>query len=165
MSLPSFLPYEGPLDRKKMSKNQRLAYEAYNGAKARSKMAGYPPPSMTAREFIGWWLHNLKLFKGTVPSVARIDHSKGYSFDNFIMQDMAENSREGVLRNKNNISQQIKTGKKIKVLCKNSGEVIAVIPSIRSAAELFGVSQRLIQFLVRGKYKSTSKINFNLMAV
>lgn len=164
MSLPSFLPYEGPLDQKKMSKNQRLAYEAYNGAKARSKKAGYPPPSMTAREFIGWWLYNLKTFKGTTPTCGRKNHELGYSFENIEMQDMRDNSREGILRNKTNILSGIRYGKKVYVYCKKTEQHIATISSIRDAATLFNVSQRLIQFLVRGKYKSTSKINFDLRA-
>jgi hypothetical protein len=146
-------PYTGSLDRTKMSKEERYGYEVYSGQKARSKKAGLPPPTYNAREFIGWWLHNLQTFKGIVPTCGRIDHKKGYSWENIFMQDMKENSREGLLRNKLHIKATIKNGEKVNVFCKKTGNHVATIPSIRDAAKLFDVSQRLIQFLIRGKYK------------
>ena len=161
--LPSFKPYEGLLYRDRMSEPERLAYEAFCGQRARSKKAGLPKPTYSAKEFIGWWLECLKTFKGTVPTCGRKDHSKGYSWDNIEMQDMADNSREGIVRNQTNIKTSINTGKKVHVLCKRTGKIIAIIPSIREAAQLFDVSQRLVQFVIRGKYKSASKINFDLV--
>jgi hypothetical protein len=164
MSLP-FPIYKGILDRKLMLDKARIAYEAYCSQKARSKKAGYLPPEYSTREFVGWWLHNLKSFKGTVPTCGRIDHKKGYSWDNIFMQDMKENSREGFLRNKMHIKASLKNREKVNVHCKKTGDLIAVIPSIRDTARVFSVSQRLVQFLVRGKYKSSKKINFNLVSV
>ncbi len=161
MSVPL---YKGSLDRAKMSKKERLGYEAYCGQKARSKKAKLPPPSYSAREFIGWWLHNLKTFKGTVPTCGRIDHKKGYSWDNIFMQDMKENSREGFLRNKMHIKSAIKNSSTVKVFCKKTDTHIATFSSLRDAARTFNVSQRLIQFLIRGQYKNSKKIAFRLVA-
>lgn len=158
----NFPVYKATLDRKKMTKDARYGYEAYYSLRARSKKNRLTIPDYTARDFISWWLYNLKTFKGSVPTCGRIDHKKGYEFNNIMMQDMCENSREGILRNKTNIKTAIKYGKKIIVSCKKTGKDIAIVPSIRETALLFNVSQRLIQFLVRGKYKQTAKINFNL---
>lgn len=52
----------------------------------------------TKREFIGWYLKHLKSFKGDNPSVGRIDHSKGYSFDNIRFESLADNSLERINR-------------------------------------------------------------------
>lgn len=157
-------PYTGPLDRLKMTKTERFGYEAYNGQKARSKKAGLPPPQHNAREFIAWWKANIKSFSGTVPTCGRKDHSKGYSWDNIEMQDMPENSREGIIRNKRNIIETFK-GKKIGIFCKKTGSHIATASSIRDVAKIFGISQRLVQFLIRRKYKSSKKLNFALKEI
>ncbi len=154
--------YSGTLDRKKMPTKIRYAYEAYCGAKARSKKAGLPPPEPTVREFMGWWLEALKLFTGTTPTCGRIDHSRGYSWGNFEMQDMADNSREMAKRTNVRRRQTLTFGKRVDVFIKGTDIKTGSLPSIRAAAEFFGVSQRLIQFLVRGDYQNSKRINFDL---
>ena len=52
--------------------------------------------------FIKWWLENLKTFEGKTPTVGRIDHDKDYSFENIVMQDKSENSKERAARGKMN---------------------------------------------------------------
>ncbi len=118
---------------------------------------------MTTREFIGWWMESLKTFKGTVPSCGRFDHKRGYTWDNFEMQDMAANSREGMLRNKTNIKSKIKYGKKVFIKCKKSGEVIAESSSIRDVARIFDVSQRLVQKILRGTLPQSKLIPFTIV--
>lgn len=154
--------YAGPLDRAKMNTEARYAYEAYCGAKARSKKAGLPPPEPTARQFIAWWLDEKASFIGTVATCGRIDHAKGYSWDNFFMQDIAENSREGATRNNLGPRTRKKIKHRVFVYRKDNNELTGIIPSIRAAATFFKVSQRLIQFLVRGRYQESKLINFNL---
>lgn len=154
--------YEGSLDRKKMSRDVRLAYEAFGGLKARSKKLKLPRPEIAAREFIAWWLDELKSFKGTRATCGRIDHSKGYSWENIEMQDMAENSREMARRTLANKREQSVHGKKVFVFVKNTNMMTGIFPSIRTAASFFKISQRQVQFLVRGKYKSCSLVNFDL---
>lgn len=154
--------YHGVLDRKKMAKKERIAYEAFCGLKARSKKAGFPRPEFTAREFMGWWLSGLKSFKGTTPTCGRIDHSRGYSWDNMILQDMAENSREMAIRTGVSRRQRVELGNRVYVYIKGTRKLTGILPSIRTAAQFFGVSQRQIQFLVRGKHKQCRFINFDL---
>ena len=154
--------YTGTLDRKKMPDHVRIGYEALCSARARSKKAGLPYPEPTTREWMHWWLKSLETFQGTVPSCGRYDHSKGYTWDNFRMQDMAENSREGMLRNKTHIKTALVGAKKVYIHCKKTGQLVAEVSNIRDAARLFSVSQRLIQFIVRGKYKKSAKIPFVL---
>jgi len=154
--------YTGPFDRKKMPSDVRLAYEAYCSAKARSKRQGLPPPEPTAREFIDWWLTEKESFTGTVATCGRIDHCRGYSWDNFEMQDMAENSREGAIRNRLGDQERLKNAKSVFVYIKGTRQLTGIIHNIRMAARFFKVSQRQIQFMVRGQYKNSSKINFDL---
>jgi len=161
--------YEGPLDRDKMSYEARVAYESFNAQKQKCRNPNnkwfkhYGGKGLKVhygpREFIGWWLHNRKTFSGYIATVGRKDHDKGYFFENIEMQCIRDNSREAFLRNGLNKPHHCKV---ILVKDKNTGALIAEIPSIREAARLFDTSQRLIQFLVRGKYKQSKKINFAL---
>ncbi len=162
MKTPIFAVYEGTLDRKKMPQRIRFAYEAFCGAKARAKKQDLPRPEMNAREFMGWWLASLKTFKGTTPTCGRIDHSKTYLWNNIEMQDMADNSREAALRT--GFGQRGKTmgAKSVLAYEKETGEIVKTFPTIRETARHFGVSQRVIQFLVRGKYKSSKVVGLGL---
>lgn len=151
-----FKTYDGVLDRKKMPFKVRLAYEKYFGMKRRSGV------NFSVREFIGWWLYNLKRFKGVEPSIGRLDHSKGYSFDNIEIQEMSENSREAILRNKRHLKTAEEFSRPLAMYDWDNNTFIGYLPSIRAAAVHFGVSQRLIQFIVRGKYKSSKKVPYRL---
>ncbi len=48
----------------------------------------------TSRQFIAWWLENIKSFTGTKPTIGRKDHAGHYEFGNIIIQDRSENSIE-----------------------------------------------------------------------
>ncbi len=157
MGLPENIKkYEGVLVREKMSFEVRLAYERFNSMKRRSGV------NFTVREFMGWWLHHLKNFSGDIPSISRFDHTKGYSFDNMEIQEMAENSREGILRNKTHLKTAEEFSQPLLMRDWATGSICGEISSIRDAARKFGVSQRLIQFIVRGKYKSSKKVPYRL---
>lgn len=163
MQRPSIaLCYQGPLDRKKMPKTERVAYEAFCSMKARSRNYGFPIPDITAREFMGWWMEALKTFKGTVPTCGRIDHFKGYSWDNFEMQDRKENSRENAKRIGLGRAGKERSAKRAYVYIKGTDTLTGIFPTIRMAARFFKVSQRQIQFLVRGTQKNCLFINFDL---
>ncbi len=161
MKTPQRAVWTGKLDRKTMKQNERYAYEAFCGAKARAKNQGLPPPEMKAREFMGWWLEEIKEFIGTVPTCGRIDHSKTYLWDNIEMQDMASNSREAAIRN-NLGSYGLKHSKPVIAYEKDTGLIVKKFPTIREAARHFGVSQRLVQFIVRGNYTSSKVIELGL---
>lgn len=139
----------------------RYAYEAFCGMKARSKKMGFKIPDITAREFMGWWMKELETFNGKIPTCGRIDHSKAYSWDNFVMQDMADNSREAALRNQLS-GHGRKASKKILVIRKDDNQIVGSIGSIRMTARFFKVSQRLIQFIVRGKNPGSKHIKYDL---
>lgn len=168
-SLPTIRPYEGTLS-SKSRKNPKLK-QAYQGfycfmnQRARSKALGLPPPAYTAREFVSWWLSALVGFDGRRPSCGRLDHSKGYSFDNIEMQEMADNAREGLVRNQSHLKTKMRFGKRVLSFDHDTGEILLGFPSILDAARHFGVSQRLTQFVLRGALKKSKKIGFGLFEV
>lgn len=166
-------PYEGSLDRKKMSYEARVAYESFNSQKQKCRnpknrwFKHYGGKGLSVhygpREFIGWWLHSLKSFCGQTATVGRIDHDKGYSFDNISMQCMVDNSREAALRN--NLVRFSFAASKPVVAKDKSGAVISTFVSIRDAARKLNVSQRLIHFLLSGRCKSSKKVPYILEMV
>lgn len=105
-------------------------------------------------DFLVWWLHSLQTFKGTVPTCGRIDHDKDYSFDNIVMQDKAENSRERSSR----APIPLKGGgftylKKVKLY--DYGIEIKTFNSISDAAKQTGKSTSNIGRICRGIQKQT----------
>jgi hypothetical protein len=50
------------------------------------------------REFVSWYLHHIKNFKGEKPSVDRIDSSKHYCFCNIRIIEWRKNLKDGALR-------------------------------------------------------------------
>ncbi len=96
--------YDGTLDYKKMKKSAQQGYFSFRNQKSRCNSKTHPQYShygakgcrvhYTMREFVGWWIANLKTKKWKAPTVGRIDHSLGYSFDNIEMQERADNTRE-----------------------------------------------------------------------
>lgn len=150
--------YKGSLNHNKMPDHIRSAYWSFYRQKKSEYGCTYK-----VREFIHWWLENLKTKSWNRPTCGRLDHSKGYSWDNIEMQEMADNSREMVYRT-NGIQREKAKGKKILVKCKQTDEVVNEFNSIRETAQHFGVSQRLVQFIVYGKYKHSKKVLFNLEA-
>lgn len=159
--------YEGPIDRSKMSNLARYGYESFNGQKTKcrnTKNRWYPSyggkgieVKYSVREFIGWYLHCRRRFKGKTATVGRIDHDKHYCFENILMLDSAENSREAMTRNMRKLSRHLITP--VIAYDAASKKEVARFESIRHAAYSLGASQRLIQFNVRKKY---SKLGLGL---
>lgn len=160
--------YNGPLDRKKLSYNARVAYESFNAQKQKCRnpnnrwFKNYGAKGIDVhygpREFIAWWLNNLKTFKGKTATVSRINHDKGYYFDNIKMEDVSDNSRESCFRN-NLPMIGAKHSKKVCVYDNSSLQLKSEYPSIRECARSLGVSQRLIQFNVRKLNKKISSLD------
>ncbi len=160
MNLPTFKPYEGTLDRKKMSENERKAYGAFYNIICRTNKFGYQRPTFSKREFMGWWLESLKSFKGSRPSCGRLNHSIGYSWDNMEMQDLNDNRRESFVRNeiKNRFKDQAHRAPiKILVRCIKTKKIIAEIPSATDAANFFDVSISYISQRTSGVYKNPGR--------
>lgn len=100
------------------------------------------------REFVGWWLENVITREWKSPTVGRLDHSKGYSFDNIEMQERSENSLERLRRNPTRAGQQ-----KIPVIAIRDGERWE-FPSVKSAAAHFGILDSSISNNCRGRSKT-----------
>ncbi len=96
-----------------------------------------------AREFIGWWMHQLKRFRGKDPTVSRIDHEKDYCFENIRVESRSDNMREVHTR----INGTRKGAKNRRVLCLMPGHTkpIAVFASMDRAAEFSGFSKSAIR--------------------
>ena len=153
-------PYGGPINLKTMSKSEMQAMVAFRGAKQRSKRAGLPDPEMCVRDFMGWWLKELESFKGTIPTCGRIDHSRGYFWDNIEMQDKSENSREVRQRTKYR-----RGGRPIKkVVASLDGEPVLCFRTQKDAAEAFCVGSITIAKIMSGKIKASSKVLYKLEA-
>lgn len=80
------------------------------------------------REFLYWWIIQNRFFKMNISTVGRIDHSKGYYFDNIILQEKSDNSKEARIRNGQNFQSR-------KVNIFYSGALIAEASSLYQAAQ------------------------------
>lgn len=151
--------YQGKLGSLRRMGNHRayLAFTKYHGMKERSKRIGASPPEMSVREFIGWWLEQMKTYSGKKPSVSRIDHSKGYSWDNFIIEELSENTRECAKR----IRLHDKTKRRVFVYRKDNGALTGSFSSATSAASFFGINHCHLSEMM-AKNRPIKKINFVL---
>ncbi len=102
------MEYKGKLDLKEMKGEVRRAYLSWQSQRARCHNRKYGPYKnygakgirviYTSRQFISWWLRNIENFNGLIPTAGRIDHDGDYTFDNIILQDKADNTREVLMR-------------------------------------------------------------------
>lgn len=144
--------YEGSLTFNKMNKKAYQGFKAFLAMRYRSKKANLPIPEISSREFIGWWLKELKSFKGKGnPTCGRIDHSKGYSWNNFVMQSKSDNCREVALRHEK--KWRLIRAKACLVIDIKTNKIIHEFDSSASAARFFKVSQRAISKMANQKIK------------
>jgi hypothetical protein len=151
--------YEGPMQYHKMEREAVMALRSYDKQRSRCynpKQKGYKnyggkgiEVRYSAREFVGWWIHNINHFKGEKPTVGRIDHDKDYCFENIIIQSRSENSREvyerlGKAPIKNKIVVSFLNGKKEKIF-----------NSCSDAARYYNISQQYVSLICRGKRDMT----------
>jgi hypothetical protein len=107
----------------------------------------------TSREFIGWWLENIKTFKGNNPTISRIDHNKNYEFGNIRIESRSENSSE-----RNNRVSSFHKPKKVLVIGTN-GELIAIFKSRNEAGNFFSINSVQVSYCIK-KCKSYKKFKF-----
>lgn len=100
------------------------------------------------REFVTWYLQNIKTFKGKNPCVGRIDHLKNYSFENIRFESLAENSLERINR-----VGTTRPKRKVIIIDYDSGEQIFIADSVKMAGQVSGVSEKHIPKYCRGKLK------------
>lgn len=111
------------------------------------KQASYKGLSIefTNTQFIYWWIVQNRFFKMDRPSVGRIDHSKGYSFDNIELQSCSDNTKE--------VNHRAGLGSKpIKVNIYRNNELFAIASSLSEASRLTGVKLNAVFQRVSGRY-------------
>jgi len=123
--------YVGPRTLSEMRDDVRIAYTIYYAQKKRKGVR------YKFREFCYWYVKNLKKKTWEYPHVGRIDHSKPYSFDNIVMQEITENSIERNAR----LGNPGKTHRKVKA--KSNGKIF-LFPTKQAAAAHFKVSEKTI---------------------
>lgn len=106
--MKTYPTYTGSLDQSKISGHVKTAYQCFNNQRRRCYTKTNPRYKdngakgirvlYSVREFIYWYLENIRHYEGTRPSVGRIDHSKDYSFDNIKIESLADNSMERIIR-------------------------------------------------------------------
>jgi hypothetical protein len=92
-------------------------------------------------EFRSWFLKEIKTFKGTRPSVGRIDHDGNYEFGNIRIESVHDNARERM--NRANPSKKKARWVRVEKL---NGEVIGVVRTTREAAKLAGMSKSGVHY-------------------
>jgi len=140
------LEYKGPLDPKKfgpMPNEARKAYMIWGSQKTRNTR------NYTSREFIAWWLHNIKLKKWKFPQCGRIDHDKGYSFDNIKMEERSDNTKERNSRKGN----PGRSHRAVFSFYRDNPTVVRGFPSKVSAARFYGIDEKTVYNHCMGKSK------------
>ncbi len=131
--------YKGAVGWRSKDERVRQAYSAWRGQRARLGT------EYSAREFVSWWLHNLKKKKWIDPTTGRLDHSRGYSFDNIEMQERSDNTKEMCARTGN--LGGVKR-RKVLVVCE---EFVRIYPSTRSVTRDLNIYQSRVIRLCRNE--------------
>jgi hypothetical protein len=145
--------YKGPLVPKKMPFEVQRAYRSWTSQRKRCA-SGRSGKNLkvhySSRDFINWWLKEIvKRTFWHIPSVSRLDHSKGYFFANIQLEESGENTAE---RNRR------VWPRKIKVIFQNNS--IMVFNSIREAALAVGCAPNNIPAVCSGERKSLAGCRF-----
>lgn len=151
--------YNGPLNPTKMDDLARSGYYSWRDQRNRCYSPRHPSyknygakgirVEYSAREFIGWWIHNKSQKSWRIATVGRLDHSKNYCFENIEMQEKSDNAKEVHERlYKNN---PIRSMKCISI----NGDEIKEFDSQKAASEHFGVSRALVNLICNEQRSKT----------
>ena len=153
--------YSGDLFRRRehaMPKQIKLAIYSYRAQTQRcnySKSKNYKNygkkgirVEYSLRQFVGWYLEMYQNGNFKKPVTSRIDHSKSYRFDNILLQESSENSKERCIRSPHTVGIGSKLREK-KVLCYKNGEHISS-GNLKDVCAIFGMSRGAISMLCRG---------------
>lgn len=156
----NILPYNGPTGSGSLSGYKKKASIAYDNQKRRCYCKTNPRYKdngekgikvlYSKKDFIAWYLHYIKEYKGKNPSVGRIDHSKSYSFDNIRIESIQDNSNERIQR-----CGPTRSRKKVYIIIAHTKEKIMIADSIRQAAKLTGAQQGHIPKYCRKELNKT----------
>lgn len=144
----------------RMTKEAARAYSSWRHQRERCYKKSFPKYKnyggkgiqvlYSSREFIGWWLDNIKIKKNWVcPTTGRIDHNGDYCFDNIELQEKSDNTKEQVSR-----LGPVVSGIKVEMFCKETNKILKTFNTVQSAAEELGLGQTTIHKWVHGKVKN-----------
>lgn len=153
-------PYTGILAKAKMPVFERRAYYIWMEQRNRCQNPKHPfyahygakgiRVEYSSREFIGWWVAEMKTFKGQKPDVSRIDHSKNYSFDNIFLDEHRSNVQERNTRLGNPSPR-----KQVFAYDRTTLKLLGTFEHTRQAAKAMGTNQRSVVLCCTGKAKGT----------
>lgn len=103
----------------------------------------------SSREFIGWWLEEIKIFQGDRPTISRVDHDGHYEFGNIKIEDHLENCVIETSRRCGPPSKNLK--KKILIMDAETGEKLMIVSSGKESAMLTGVAGSQISAVAKNK--------------
>lgn len=93
--------YLGSFNEKKCSKKVTRAYRCFQDQVSRCYNTNHESyryyggkgirVRYSSRDFVSWWLHEYKSFKGKRPTISRVNHSKDYCFANIRLEDHSLN--------------------------------------------------------------------------
>lgn len=101
-----------------------------------------------ARDFIGWWLDNIRHYTGDgKPTCGRIDHSQNYRLDNISLSSKADNTREMVNRHGGRAPR-------VKVVAETQDGIRLHFDSVGECARVIGINRDVLLAHLSGKIKS-----------
>ena len=156
----SYPVYVGPLSQKKMPPLVMRAKTAISHQRARCNNRRHPyykwygakgiRVEYTTREFVAWFLNALPAYQGVGhPTVGRINHEKGYRFDNIRVESRQDNTREMCFRMNRDFQK-----KTIRARSSKTGKVIGKWNSIIETVEANGCSVTTVSRHVNGHVSS-----------
>lgn len=107
------------------------------------------------KELIGWYLEEIKKFKGENPCIGRKDHSKNYSLNNIEIQSISENSKERIIR----LGTPFKS-KPVSAISTKNGKLIKTFLSCKAAALYYKISKSTVHRQLKGDSISSKYFTF-----
>lgn len=154
--------YTGSLNTRLMSSVVRRAYWvwAIQGARCYNPKNDHYPfygargvrRLYSSRDFIGWFLHNLKKFKGHRPSINRINNDGNYEFGNIEIVSLSDNIKERNDRRGN----PGRSHKKVYSVNLDTGKRRLFSSKIEAALE-YGINPKTVYNHCQGKTKQFFK--------
>jgi hypothetical protein len=150
--------YDGPINERTMDEDAFRGYvswkqqrqRCYNPKNNRYKYVGAKGIEVeySAREFIGWWLAQIKKKRLKHPACGRIDHAQNYRFDNIEMVERADNTRERLRR----CGPPIRSAPRI--LADGPGGMVLKFMHMGELARVTGAPRHLLEAHLDGKIDS-----------
>lgn len=142
-----------------IDKQIKKASVCFANMKTRIKSPLYPTYNnltlaFTKRQFIYWWLVQNRFFKLDRPTIGRIDHSKGYNFDNIRLEEHSYNSKEVRERSGYLVNQGIP------IIMSKDGVDIAEFRSATQAAKYTNMTVNMPIKCANGIFKQAKGYNF-----